>query len=82
MITPPPTTYSPEQWALAGSTALGAIGTFIGLLYNMRQGRRNGQNIENVHELVNERSHVQENRIEQLSQTIKESNGDSQVGTR
>jgi hypothetical protein len=58
------TSYSPEQWALSFTTALGAIGAFITLIIGLKKGNAK---IESVHTLVNDRSEKQDDRVEQLA---------------
>jgi hypothetical protein len=45
--------YSPEQWALAGSTALGAIGSFVTVIFNAKRGKRAEQKLHSIDEAVN-----------------------------
>lgn len=58
-----------SEWA----TLVIAIATLVSALVSAVQGRRNNGSIESVHALVNDRSSKQDNRIDQLTQTITDS---------
>ena len=66
--------FTPEQWALAGATALSAIGSFITVLRSSKQGRRNGERIDDVHEQVQDAQAEQAHRIDQLTTTVQRNN--------
>ena len=61
------------EYILAFSTALGAVGGFVTLIVNLKQGRKNGGKIDDVHLLVNDRATKQDKRIEQLGNALTES---------
>lgn len=64
------------EYVLAFSTALGAVGGFLTLIVNLKQGRKNGKKIEDVHDEVNSTSKAQVRRVEQLSQALQQSGTD------
>jgi hypothetical protein len=60
------------EYVLAFSTSLGALGAFLTLVVNLKQGKRNGEKIEAVHEEVNSTATAQVKRVEQLSQALQD----------
>jgi hypothetical protein len=55
------------------TTAIGTLGAFVTLIYNLKQARRNHDEIVRVHQLVNDRATKQDNRIDQLTQSLQTS---------
>jgi hypothetical protein len=57
---------------LAVATAIGALGGFVTILLNLKQGKKNAVKIDTVHELVNAKSENQEKRIDQLTGSLSD----------
>jgi hypothetical protein len=50
-----------------------SVATFLFLLFNFMQGKGNRSRIGEVHELVNDRASKQDDRIEQLTDALSDS---------
>lgn len=66
--------FSVGEWAIAAAVVLGAVGSFVTSIAQLRQGKATVAKVEavadktdEVHELVNDKSLVQDARVEQLA---------------
>jgi hypothetical protein len=58
-----------SEWA----TLVTSIGILLGIVASLFQGKKLGNGVGDVHDLVNNRSQQQDDRIEQLGQTLTDS---------